>query len=227
MKTIKKRALITRKRYIFLGLAMVAAAAGLLFFEGVPDASRLQPDHLLLKAMKKGHYVTSDELAGKIIDGDPSLLLVDLRDSVQYTHYSLPNALNVPVDKILDKNFVGYFDQDQFKVVLYSNDYLIADQAWLLLTSKKFSNLYVLKGGLNEFFRTIIQPQEPLATAPKVDFEKYNMRQAASYYFGVPMPRVVSEGTSSGVSETGGLLANKKRKAIVIRKKKKKKVGGC
>ena len=224
---MKKRVLITRKRYIFLGLAMVAAAVGLLFFDGLPDASRLQANQLLLKSMKKGHYVNSDQLAETIINGDPSLLLVDLRDSVQYAHYSLPNSMNIPYQKILNKDFVGYFDQDQFKVVLYSNDDLIAEQAWLLLSSKNFSNLYVLKGGLNNFFSTIIQPKEPVMTAAKTDFEQYNMRKAAGYYFGVPMPRTVSSGTSNGVSETGGVLKGKKRKAITIRKKKKKKVGGC
>jgi len=224
---MKKRVLITRKRYIFLGLAMVAAAVGLLFFDGLPDATRLPANQLLLKAMKKGHYINSDQLAEKIIDGDPSLLLIDLRDSVQYAHYSLPNSMNIPYQKILNKDYVGYFDQDQFKVVLYSNDHLIAEQAWLLLSSKNFSNLYVLEGGLNNFFSTIIQPKEPLATATENDFERYDTRKAAGYYFGVPMPRTVSSGTSNGVSETGGILKGKKRKAITIRKKKKKKVGGC
>ncbi len=224
---MKKRVLITRKRYIFLGFALVAAAVGLLFFDGLPDANRLQADQLLLKAMKKGHYINSDQLAETIINGDPSLLLVDLRDSAQYAHYSLPNSMNIPYGKILNKDYVGYFDQDQFKVVLYSNDHLISEQAWLLLTSKNFSNLYVLEGGLNNFFSTIIQPKEPLATADRNEFERYNTRKAAGYYFGVPMPRTVSSGTSSGVSETGGILKGKKRKAITIRKKKKKKVGGC
>lgn len=224
---MKTKVLITRKRYIFLGLAMVAAAVGLLFLDGLPDATRLQADQLLLKSMKKGHFVNSDQLAEKIIDGDPSLLLIDLRDSVQYTHYSLPNSMNIPYGKILDKDYIGYFDQDQFKVVLYSNDQLIAEQAWLLLSSKNFSNLYVLKGGLNNFFSTIIQPKEPIATAPATDFERYNSRIAAGYFFGVPMPRTVMSGTSNGVSETGGILKGSKRKAITIRKKKKKKVGGC
>jgi len=225
---MKKRVLVTRKRYIFLGLAMVAAAFGLVFMKGLPDATRLRADQLLLKSMKKGHFINSDDLADKIISGDPSLLLVDLRDSVQYAKYSLPNSLNVPYGKILDKDYIGYFDQDQFKVVLYSNDHLIAEQAWLILSSKNFSDLYVLKGGLNEFFNTIIRPQEPVATAPESEFNKYNTRKAAGYYFGVPMPRSVKNGQGgNGITETGGLLASKKRKAITIRKKKKKKVGGC
>lgn len=224
---MKKRVLITRKRYIFLGLAMVAAAVGLLFIDGAPGASRLRPDQLLLKAMEKGHFLNSDQLSHKIISGDPSLLLVDLRDSTQNAQYSLPNSMSIPFKKILNDDYVGYFDQDQFKVVLYSNDHLISEQAWLLLTSKNFSNIYVLKGGLNEYFRTIIQPEEPLATAPEIDFKKYNTRKAAGYFFGVPRPQSLQHARSNGgISETGGQIP-KKRKAITIRKKKKKKIGGC
>ena len=207
---------------------MVAAAVGLLFFDGLPDTSRLRADKLLLKSMNKGYLINSDQLADKIIDGDPSLLLIDLRDSAQNAQYALPNSLNIPYGKILNDDYVGYFDQDQFKVVLYTNDQLISEQAWLLLTSKNFSNLYVLKGGLNEFFSTIIQPKEPLATAPEIDFQQFNTRTAAGYFFGVPRPQSLQHAKSSGgVTETGGQITSKKRKAITIRKRKKKKVGGC
>ncbi|HHB78965.1 MAG TPA: rhodanese-like domain-containing protein [Saprospiraceae bacterium] len=225
---MKKRLLVTRKRYIFLAIALVASALGLLFFDGLPDATRLSPDKVLLKSMVKGHFYDSDQIAEKIMSGDPSILLVDLRDSAQYAKYSLPGAMNIPYGKILDDDYVGYFDQDQFDVVLFSNDHLISEQSWIILTSKNFKNMHVLKGGLNEFFNTIIRPKEPVATAPETAFDQYNTRVASGYFFGVPMPRAVLGGESSGgVSETGGLIAKKKRKAIVIRKKKKKTVGGC
>ncbi len=217
-----------KKRYIFLALILLGSAGGLLFLDNLPDATRLAPEQLLLKARMPGHYISSDVLADKIISGDPSLLLVDLRDSVAYAQYSLPNALNIPYQKLLNKDNIGYFDQDQFDVVLYSNDHLISDQSWLLLTSKNFNNLYVLENGLNGFFSTILHPKEPSPGAPNKDFELYSLRKASSYFFGVPMPNAVHNASGiAGVSETGGTLKTKKRKAIVIRKKKKKKIGGC
>ena len=78
-----------------------------------------------------------------------------------------------------------------------------------------YKNLYVLKGGLNEWFNTIINPKLPKETDSQKDFELYSFRKAAGMYFGV------------GVSKTE--TEKKPIKKVITVKKKKKRVaeGGC
>ncbi len=72
-----------------------------------------------------------------------------------------------------------------------------------------------MKGGVNEWFRTIMQPEPPLETDPEVDFEKYSFRKGASQYFG---------GTPNEVSSDATV---KKKKVVVHKKRKREAEGGC
>jgi len=72
-----------------------------------------------------------------------------------------------------------------------------------------------MKGGLNEWMKTIIRPKMPPQTAPETAFEKYDFRKAASLYF-----------TGTGVVKAGKSASKMK---VVFKKRKKAVVaaGGC
>jgi hypothetical protein len=46
-----------------------------------------------------------------------------------------------------------------------------------------YNSIYVMKGGLNCWIETIVQPEMPDETASKEAFELYNTRRGASMYF--------------------------------------------
>ena len=124
------------------------------------------------------------------------------------------------ISKFYSTDPVGYLDQDEFDVILFSNTNFQADQAWILCSRLGYKNHRVLKGGLNEWFNTIINPPKPTENMPASAFELYSFRKAASIYFGVAYPEAIKKQP---------VVKKVIPKKVIPVKKKKKKMpeGGC
>ena len=133
-------------------------------------------------------------------------------------------VFNLSVDRVgrrpEDSNM--YIDQDAYNIVFFSNDNFYADQAWALCTRLDYKNLHVLKGGVNQWFNTIINPAKPTENMPAEAFELYNFRKAASMYYGVVYPEQFKP------KKVVVRKAPPKKKVITVKKKKKAPAeGGC
>ncbi len=150
---------------------------------------KFNPEKLLVEAIGNSRFINLDDLAEKVISQDPTYILIDIRDKKQFDTYSLPHAINIPFDKLLEKeNERANFKSDAFNKILYANNTLLSDQAWMVLRRNGCKNIKVLNGGLNKFFMTLMNPPKPLETDPEEEFEKYRFRKAAAIYFGMPNP---------------------------------------
>ncbi len=203
------------RNYYFLTAIMFVLALGTLFIHERVVSPQISPNKLLWDVLQPTRFVTTDQVAKRLIEKDPSLLLIDVRSAAEYAKYSLPNAVNVPVDSLLTPAGQEFFGNPGTKVVLFSNDAILANQAWVLLKRMAFKNDYVMKGGLNGWMKTIIQPKEPAETAPESAFERYQFRKAACQYF-----------TGANTANTGRSSSKVK---VVFKKRKKTAVaaGGC
>ncbi|WP_282054903.1 rhodanese-like domain-containing protein [Maribacter luteus] len=210
---------ILAKRYIILASLLFIAALGLVLLPEYKKNEHVTAEDLLAKVVNPERYITVDILADKTISKDPSILLIDLRTPSEYGAYTLPGAMNIPFDKILEPDFEGYLNQDQYDIVLFSNGNFKADQAWLLLTRKNYKNLHVLNGGINGWYNTILNPPKPTENMPSEAFERYNFRMAAASYFGV--------GNNTGESAVADEPEARKVVIPVMKKKKRKPEGGC
>lgn len=170
---------------------------------------------LLYETNKQGRYISTDEVAKAIMEADPSFLIIDLRKPSEFNHYTIEGAINIPYATIMDKKNLDYFNQDVYTTVLFSNGTSLADQAWVRLRSYGYVGNKVLKGGLNEWYKTILNPLKPKDMDPITETEKYQFRKGASIYF-------------TGAQEMGssGTVKKKTRKPLVKRKKKAVS-GGC
>lgn len=216
----KKVAKVLSFRYKILALIFIVLAGGLVLLPKHQKQEGIKAEQLLSNVISPERYVSTDQIAHKIINQDPSFILIDVRDSISYNNYSLPNAINIPLKKLLDKDFEGYLNQNQFDVIFYSNDNFYADQAWVLCNRLGYKNLWVLKGGMNRWFTTIINPVRPNEDVAAEEFELYSTRKAASMFFGVVYPDQVAEQSDMQISAP--------KKVITVQKKKKRAAeGGC
>ncbi len=201
------------RNYLFLTLIMLVLAAGTLFLKKTPEYKQIKPETLLWDIIQPTRYVSTDQVAKMIIDKDPSLELVDVRDVNSFEKFALANAVNVPLDSLLSPVSQDYFGLPGIKVVFYSNDDIAADQAWVITRRMGYGGTYVMKGGLNQWIETIIQPKEPREDEPYTAFEQYQFRKGVQMYF-----------TGTKVENT---IAKKKK--VVVRRKKKQVAasGGC
>lgn len=216
----RKIAKVSSFRYTILALIFILLAGGLVLLPKYKKHEGIKPELLLNKVISPERYISTDEIASAIINQDPSYLLIDVRDSIEYEKYSIPNAINIPLEKILDPESDLYLNQDAYNVVFFSNEDFYANEAWIICTRLKYKNLRVMKGGINQWFNTIINPQVPDESSENLAFELYNTRKAASMYFGVAYPEQAKRNTTEEV----------KTPKIVVPVKKKKKMpteGGC
>lgn len=209
-------------RYIILALVLIILAGGLVLLPKYQKHEGIAPEELLSNAINPERYITTDKLADILINNDPSYLLIDIRDSISYQKYNIPNSINIPLKTLLDEDNVPYISQDQYNIVFISNDNFYADQAWVLGNRLGYKNLKVLKGGINEWYNTIINPQKPTEEMPEADFDLYDTRKAASMYFGVIYPDQVQTPKRNEPKNQAP------KKVITVKKKKKAPVeGGC
>ena len=206
-------------QYILLAAILILTTVGLLLLPKYEKHEGINAKELLSNVVSPERYISTDELADKIINQDPSFILIDLRDKKSFDNYSLPNAIHIPLKKILEEDATAYLDQNQFDVILFSNTNFYADQAWILCNRLGYKNLRILKGGVNEWFSTIINPPKPTENMPSTAFELYTFRKAASMYFGVAYPESIKRNVVKTVIP---------KKVMVVKKKKKRKPeGGC
>ena len=217
-------------RYKILAGVLIVLAGGLVLLPKYEKHEGISPEELLSKSISPERYITTDELADRIINQDPTLLLIDVRDENSYKKYSLPSAINIPLNKILEEDSQPYLYQDAYDVVLFSNDNFYSDQAWILCNRLNYKNLHVLKGGINTWFNTIINPTEPTENMSSNEFELYTFRKAASMYFGVAYPKKIKKQPSTVVKKASVIKTPKAAPTKIIPIKKKKKMpveGGC
>jgi rhodanese-related sulfurtransferase len=176
------------------------------------SSSELDAQQLLNELQLETFVISPDEMAEAIINNDPSYQLIDLRSPEEVKKFSLPGALNIPFDSLLHEKWAPYIDQVARKNVFYSNGTMLASQAWVLTRQKGYRNNYILEGGLNYWFDTIIKPREPKSTDDEQAIAIYHRRLGAKQYF-----------TGQGGEAS---TVTKARKPIP-RKKKKMVQGGC
>ncbi|OQX97470.1 MAG: hypothetical protein B6I24_08670 [Bacteroidetes bacterium 4572_128] len=191
------------KKYIYISFLTFTFAIIVAFLPKQNTKKELSPEEFLSKINK---------LAKSIIEKDPNIFLIDLREKEEFDKFSLSNAVNIPLKDLLKIDNLDYLEQENKKIVFYSNGTTYSNQAWTIATRLNYKNLYVLKGGLNNWKKTILEPEYPKENADFKEFDLYEFRMGASQYF-----------TGSGEKEK----AKRKKKKVIKKRKKKEVEGGC
>lgn len=174
------------------------------------------PCQLIDMTAKADKFISTDELAKRIMNNDPSVIMIDLRKKEEFEIYSLPGAMNIPIENLLDDQYKDLLNQKTYTNIFFSNSNELASKAWMICTRLGYKNNYILQGGLNVWAETILQPKSPGQTAKTTDFITYNFRRAARAYF---------VGTS--IVEESKEIINAAPVVPVTRKKKAAAGGGC
>jgi len=202
------------KAYYTLAVFLLLLGVGLVILPEREHPDEASPREILSDLNNPSRFISTDKIAEMIIDKDPTLLLVDVRDMYDYLDFSLPEAHSIPLEEILMYDWVDSLAYENSKVVLFSNSDIIADRAWVLLKREDHENIHVMKGGLNCWFKTIIQPTRPAETAPNEEMDLYEFRRGASIYFTGGAAQIEQE------SNTEAVVVKRKKKTQVIE-------GGC
>ncbi|PTN08830.1 rhodanese-like domain-containing protein [Mangrovibacterium marinum] len=201
-------------------LASVIVPLGLIIAaipENTTKPYRLTADQLLDEVKEELQFVHPDQIADMLIQKDPTLQLIDVRSRAEFEKFSLPGAINVPIESLLDAEYTDYLNQDVKMNVFYSNSSNKANQAWMITRQLGYRNNYVLQGGLNYWVETIMNPEMPAQTSPNEEFAKYDFRKGAG----------AALGGGAIVPATSTQEAPAALPPVTKTKKKKRVQGGC
>jgi rhodanese-related sulfurtransferase len=179
---------------------------------------KLTAEQLLAEIRTGTQFISPDEVADKIIQKDPSIQLIDVRNPREFDMFSLPGAINVPLQDILSEKYTDILNQGTKMNIFYSNGSTEANEAWLLTRQIGYQNNYVLQGGLNYWMETVMNPAPPGTLVSNDELARYDFRKAASMKLG---------GGDAAAALNPAPQSTAPKPGVVPVKKKKKASGGC
>ncbi len=201
---------------------LLTAAIG-LFAVAKPAASRTlsvsRQETELLQNMQSGlDHIDPSDLADRLLAGDSSILLIDIRTPEEFARFHIRSAINVqPAD--LPAALTAY--KNQKLIVLYSNGMTHPAQARDSLTRLGFDSVYLLTDGIEGFMETCLKPVS-LRSAPasSVFAKKINAWRTFFLAQEMPAPAPAEQPAlplaTPGLAETGWLAGHLRSPGVKI-----------
>lgn len=117
---------------------------------------QLKPSELLAKANSAEIYFTVDQVARFVNNEDSTVQIIDLRKTEEYKVCNIPGSINIPFNDLLNPDWEGYLNQPEIKIIFYGNGDQMANSAWTIATGLGYENSFVMRGGLNEWYKTVM-----------------------------------------------------------------------
>jgi rhodanese-related sulfurtransferase len=141
-------------------LTLMVLALGLAVTGGQPSqrlaAGEKPGEAELLSLIAAGRdHMEPEELADRLIKGEPGILVVDIRPENEYWAFHIRGAVNVQLPLLPD--YLATY-KNRGLIVLYSNGMTHPAQARDALFRQGFSNVYFLTDGLTGFMARCLKP---------------------------------------------------------------------
>jgi rhodanese-related sulfurtransferase len=195
-------------RHIAAGIGVIALGVVFLFMPNRKD--------YLINKVSDANYLNAhpakamevDELAFRIVDHEPNVQIIDIRQPDVYGKLALPGSINIAVRDFFGKDWIPVFSKRHVKKVILGETEAQEHSAYLLLQELGYENIAVLKGGFDAFDEAIINPTPFVPTGSRWDTDVRQFREKAH-------------------SDILKMIADEKNKGTKVAKKEKKIQGGC
>ena len=82
--------------------------------------------------------------------------IIDLRSPEEFRSFNIPGSINLPYREFLTNDPGSILNNKDLSYILYSNGDFDSNYAIVLAKGMNIKNVFVMKGGLNEWFRTVM-----------------------------------------------------------------------
>ena len=141
-----------KKPYLkIFGSIVIALIAGLIFtsLESNKKYKFQKTAEVQHSELVTGNHLISPDKAKDILSKQSDdYIFVDIRNPREFDNFHIEGAVNVPLQRVLDDEFIPYLKNKKSKI-LYSNESIKANEITLLLAQYGYENLFVLQGGAN------------------------------------------------------------------------------
>src|SRR5665648_5178 len=101
-------------------------------------------------------YFSVDQVARFLISEDSTVQIIDLRSPEEFRSENIPGSINIPYEKLLGIDPGSFLKSGNIKNIFYSNGDLYSNYALVISRGLKYKNIYVMSGGLNEWFNSVM-----------------------------------------------------------------------
>jgi rhodanese-related sulfurtransferase len=161
---------------MLIGFALFA----LLMPDRQRGANELKPSEMIVALNSGDAWFSCDQVARLVVNEDPALQLIDLREPDKFLGASIPGAINIPFRDILNPDWAGYLDDPGKTVVFYSDADSEASQAWMLCKQFGYQGIKFMEGGMEEWHELIMKSEfsgERISASENAIFEtRYRAR---------------------------------------------------
>jgi rhodanese-related sulfurtransferase len=116
----------------------------------------VRPQKVLSEILDADTKFSVDQVARFVAANDTSTQLIDLRPPEEFLISSIPGSINVPYDELLDNDPGDYLNGGNIRNIFYSDGDLNSNYALVIARGLNYKNTYIMKGGLNEWFKTVM-----------------------------------------------------------------------
>jgi rhodanese-related sulfurtransferase len=137
------------------GLLCVGLTLAILPYSGNLSIT-LKPQKLLDEAIDEKSFFTADQVARFIVSEDSTVRIIDLRSPEEFRSFNIPGSISLPYSEFLTNDPGSILNNKDLSYILYSNGDFESNYAIVLAKGMNIKNVFVMKGGLNEWFRTVM-----------------------------------------------------------------------
>ncbi|MBK7133989.1 MAG: rhodanese-like domain-containing protein [Bacteroidales bacterium] len=116
----------------------------------------VKPNDLITEVSNTESVFTVDQVARFVVSEDSTIQLIDLRTPEEFRAFNIPGAINLPYNDFLNSDPATLFGNQNLKNIFYSNGDFDSNYALMAAKGMKYNNVYIMKGGLNEWFNTVM-----------------------------------------------------------------------
>ncbi len=171
---------------------------------------QISADEILNGIIMKKDLISAINISEIILNKKKKYQFIDLRSSQEFEKSHIENAINIPMEKVLNGEYYNFLNQGKKINILYHTNFSQSNSACLLLKQIGYKNNKVMECDYELIEKFVIEKFSPFRLKVKDEKAKYDFAK-------------IVDGKSGNNKNTA-----KKTKKKVIKKRKKKAVeGGC
>jgi rhodanese-related sulfurtransferase len=149
----------TREKFS-VGLLCLGLILALLPLSGSRSFT-VRPQKLLSEVLDNTTYLTVDQVAGFVVSEDSSVQVIDLRSPEEFRKVNIPGSINIPYNRLFETDPSIILNNGKKRNIFYSGGDFDSNYALAVTRGLNIKNTYVMKGGLNEWFETVMNSSFP------------------------------------------------------------------
>jgi len=116
----------------------------------------VKPQKLIPELLSEDTWLSVDQVARFVVSEDNTVQIIDLRSAEEFKAMNIPGSVNIPYSELLNSDPASYLKDGANTNIFYSNGDIKSNYALVIAKGLNYKNTFVMKGGLNEWFNTVM-----------------------------------------------------------------------